>query len=100
MKHGTEYAKRIKRLFNRLRRDYGKPQRSNRTDLIEQLILGILSRDTSESKAQAAQNRLRGSDAVYVAVALRFGSTLVTLDKEQHNRVSSLISARLPSEAP
>ena len=47
----------------------------------------------------AAQNRLRGSDAVYVAVALRFGSTLVTLDKEQHDRVGSLVSARLPSEA-
>ena len=47
----------------------------------------------------AAQNRLRGSDAVYVAVALRFGSTLVTLDREQQGRVGSLVAARLPSAA-
>ena len=31
----------------------------------------------------AAEQRLRGSDAVYAATALRFGSTLVTLDQEQ-----------------
>jgi predicted nucleic acid-binding protein len=30
----------------------------------------------------AADNRLRGSDAVYGAVALRFGAELITLDKE------------------
>jgi predicted nucleic acid-binding protein len=47
----------------------------------------------------AAQHRLRGSDAVYAAVALRFGSTLVTLDREQRERVTSVIPARLPSEA-
>jgi predicted nucleic acid-binding protein len=46
----------------------------------------------------AAQHRLRGSDAVYAAVALRFGSTLVTLDREQCDRVSDIIPARLPSE--
>lgn len=46
----------------------------------------------------AAQHRLRGSDAVYAAVALRFGSTLVTLDQEQRDRVSGIIPARLPSE--
>lgn len=47
----------------------------------------------------AAQHRLRGSDAVYAAVALRFGSTLVTLDREQRERVASVIPARLPFEA-
>jgi predicted nucleic acid-binding protein len=46
----------------------------------------------------ASQQRLRGSDAVYAAVALRFGSTLVTLDREQRERVSSLIATRLPSQ--
>ena len=29
----------------------------------------------------AASNRLRGSDAVYAAVALRYGTELITLDK-------------------
>jgi len=47
----------------------------------------------------AAQHRLRGSDAVYAAVALRFGSTLVTLDREQRERVAGVIPARLPTEA-
>lgn len=39
----------------------------------------------------AAQYRLRGSDAVYAAVALRFGSVLITLDREQRERVASLL---------
>lgn len=47
----------------------------------------------------AAQYRLRGSDAVYAAVALRFGSTLVTLDREQRERVQAVIPARFPAEA-
>lgn len=44
----------------------------------------------------AASHRLRGSDAVYAAVALRFGSTLVTLDREQQERVAAVIPARQP----
>ena len=47
----------------------------------------------------AAQCLLRGSDAVYVAVALRFGSTLVTLDREQRERVTDVVPARYPTEA-
>lgn len=47
----------------------------------------------------AARHRLRGSDAVYAAVALRFGSTLVTLDREQRERAASVVSTRLPAEA-
>jgi len=47
----------------------------------------------------AAQHRLRGSDAVYAAVALRFGSTLVTLDREQRERVADVLPTRLPAEA-
>jgi hypothetical protein len=45
----------------------------------------------------AAGHRLRGSDAVYAAVALRFGSTLVTLDREQQERIAALIPAYDPS---
>jgi predicted nucleic acid-binding protein len=46
----------------------------------------------------AAQHRLRGSDAVYAAVALRFGCTLVTLDREQRERVGQVLTARYPVE--
>jgi predicted nucleic acid-binding protein len=45
-----------------------------------------------------ASHRLRGSDAVYAAVALRFGSTLVTLDREQRERISAIIPACQPAE--
>jgi len=44
----------------------------------------------------AAQYRLRGSDAVYAAVALRFGAELVTLDKEQLERLPKVVSVHAP----
>ena len=44
----------------------------------------------------AATNRLRGSDAVYAAVALRFGTELITLDKEQLDRLPKVLSVRTP----
>ena len=47
----------------------------------------------------AARHRLRGSDAVYVAVSLRFGCTLITLDQEQRERASRALTARHPAEA-
>jgi predicted nucleic acid-binding protein len=33
------------------------------------------------------------------AVALRFGSTLVTLDREQRERVAEVVTSRLPAGA-
>jgi predicted nucleic acid-binding protein len=44
----------------------------------------------------AADNRLRGSAAVYAAVALRFGTELVTLDKEQLDQLAGLLPVRAP----
>ena len=44
----------------------------------------------------AANNRLHGSDAVYAAVVLRFGTELVTLDKEQLERLPKVLSVRSP----
>ena len=44
----------------------------------------------------AANNRLRGSDAVYAAVALRFGTELITLDKEQLDRLPKVLSVHAP----
>ncbi len=56
----------------------------------------VLARQAMEV---AAGHALRGSDAVYIAVALRFGSTLVTLDREQRERAAGLISIFWPAEA-
>ncbi|HSD84148.1 MAG TPA: type II toxin-antitoxin system VapC family toxin, partial [Anaerolineae bacterium] len=44
----------------------------------------------------AANQRLRGSDAVYAAVALRFGTELITLDREQLDRLPKILSVRTP----
>lgn len=44
----------------------------------------------------AATYKLRGSDAVYAAVALRFGTQLVTLDREQLERLSPTSSVSAP----
>ena len=64
------------------------------------LVLVSLDETLADQAADiAAQHRLRGSDAVYAAVALRFGSTLVTVDQEQRDRVTAVIPARWPVEA-
>ena len=47
----------------------------------------------------AAHQRLRGSDAVYAAVARRYNTTLVTLDQEQYARVGNVVTAQTPGEA-
>jgi predicted nucleic acid-binding protein len=44
----------------------------------------------------AANNHLRGSDAVYTAVALRFGTELITLDREQLKRLPKVLSLPAP----
>lgn len=44
----------------------------------------------------AAKYKLRGSDAVYAAVAIRFGAQLVTLDREQLERLKEAVKAREP----
>jgi predicted nucleic acid-binding protein len=44
----------------------------------------------------AANHRLRGSDAVYAAVALRYGTELITLDKEQLDRLPKVLPVRRP----
>lgn len=41
--------------------------------------------------------RLRGADAVYVAVAYQLGMPLVSLDREHHTRTGGLITVLSPS---
>lgn len=47
----------------------------------------------------AADYRLRGADAVYVAVAMLQHCTLISLDDEQRTRVASLLTTQTPAEA-
>ena len=63
------------------------------------LVLVPLGRALAQHAADvAATHRLRGSDAVYAAVALRFGATLVTRDHEQRERLDPVLDARSPAE--
>lgn len=63
------------------------------------LVLVSLDESLARQAADvAAQHRLRGADAVYVAVALRFGCPLVTLDREQHDRAANALDTFYPSE--
>lgn len=61
--------------------------------------LTLVSLDESIAKLAveiAAKHRLRGSDAVYAAVTLRFGTQLVTLDREQLERLPKVLPVRTP----
>jgi predicted nucleic acid-binding protein len=44
----------------------------------------------------AAEYKIRGCDAIYVALAEQLGEELVTLDNEQLTRSTAVISARRP----
>lgn len=52
-----------------------------------------------EAASVAARQRLRGSDAVYAALTLRVGGTLVSRDREQRERVVPVARALAPEEA-
>lgn len=47
----------------------------------------------------AAVHRLRGADAIYIAVARRYGTTLVSRDEEQRARGSAVVTCQTPEEA-
>lgn len=55
-----------------------------------------LAQDATEIAADCA---LRGADAIYVAVARRTGSALVSLDREQRTRAASVVTVMTPQEA-
>ncbi|MBN2394483.1 MAG: PIN domain-containing protein [Anaerolineae bacterium] len=42
--------------------------------------------------------RLRGADAVYAAVARRYGATLITRDRQQLDRLSALVRVMTPED--
>jgi predicted nucleic acid-binding protein len=58
---------------------------------------------TSSLARQAAElavtHRLRGADAVYVAVARRYGTTLVSQDEEQRSHGSAVVTCQTPEQA-
>lgn len=50
----------------------------------------------SSAAAIAAKHRIRGCDAIYVALAEQRGEMLVTLDEQQLNRAAEVVQAQRP----
>ena len=51
-----------------------------------------------QAAAFAAQHKLRGADSVFLASAALFAAELVTLDREQLQRGSSIVQTLFPGE--
>lgn len=78
----------------------GALEYANATARLSHLTLVTLTPTMSRQAAElAATHRLRGADSVYVAVARRYGTTLVSRDEEQCSRGSSIIPCQTPGEA-
>ena len=60
------------------------------------ILTGAMARQAAEL---AARHRLRGADSVYVAVARRYGTMLVTRDDDQRSRAAAVIPCQTPEEA-
>ena len=52
----------------------------------------------AEAAQLGAEARLRGADAVYAAVARRYGATLITRDRQQLERLAALVSVMTPED--
>jgi predicted nucleic acid-binding protein len=92
----AEIAAMISRVLNDTPRAQAFARRLSRLPYLEWVPLtrafGLIAADL------AAQNRLRGADAVYAAVALRSGTTPITLDREHLTRLTGIVSTRTPTE--
>lgn len=66
----------------------------SRSALVE--LIGVTTELARRAASIAADHRLRGSDAVYVALAEELGQPLVTLDRQQLERGSEVVTARRP----
>jgi predicted nucleic acid-binding protein len=78
----------------------GALQYATATAALPHLTLVALTSTTARQAAElAATHRLRGADAVYVAVARRYGTTLVSRDEEQRSRGSAVVTCQTPEEA-
>ncbi len=78
----------------------GAIQYANATAALPHLTLVPLTPAMARQAAElAATHRLRGADAVYLAVARRYATTLVSRDDEQRTRGSAVVPCQTPEEA-
>jgi len=69
-------------------------QQLARTEVIE--LIPITMTMAEQAAEIAAEHRIRGCDAVYVALANQLSATLVTLDRQQLERGAALVTVRVP----
>jgi predicted nucleic acid-binding protein len=62
-------------------------------------LLPLTEELAGEAAELAIVHRLRGADAVYAVVALRTGTTLISLDREHQTRLRSILKVITPAEA-
>jgi predicted nucleic acid-binding protein len=78
----------------------GAVQYAMATAALPHLTLVTLTPAVARQAAElAATHRLRGADAVYLAVARRYGTTLVSRDDEQRTRGSAVAPCQTPEES-
>ncbi len=66
--------------------------------LSNQVIVSLDESVAMRAASLAAMARLRGVDAVYAAVAQQYNTTLVTLDRQQLDRLPPLIQTARPAD--
>lgn len=67
--------------------------------VLPQLVLIPLDENLARQAADvAAVHGLRESDAVYAAVALRFGASMLTLDLQQQARMPAVVPTSTPAD--
>src|SRR5262245_6939765 len=62
-------------------------------------VIPLTSALARQAASLAAAHRLRGADAVYVAVARRYGTTIVSRDRDQRARGGAVVTCRTPEAA-
>jgi len=65
-------------------------------DLPGQLWIPLDDELAGKAARLGAEARLRGANAVYAAVAQRFGTTLVTRDRQQLERLADIVPVMTP----
>lgn len=68
-------------------------------DLPHLTLVSLTPAVARQAAELAATHRLRGADAVYIAVARRYATTLVSRDDEQRARGSAVVVCQTPEEA-
>ncbi|MFQ6101884.1 MAG: PIN domain-containing protein [Anaerolineae bacterium] len=67
-------------------------------DWSNQVLVPLDEALADQAARLAAAARLRGADAVYAAVAQQYSTTLVTLDRQQLERLSPVVKTARPSD--